>query len=62
MVVKSIFSVQEGVVAVEVHQNKEISEGGKNEGKKRVGSAIHQRRTNRGNVNIKKRERGGVVL
>ena len=45
-------------MAIEVPQNKEISGGGKKE----VGSAIRRRRANRGEgINIKKRERGGVV-
>ena len=34
---------------------------GKNGGRKEIGSAILWRRTNRGSINIKKRERGGVV-
>ena len=40
-------------MAIEVPQNEEISGGGKNGGRKEVGSAIHQRRANRGSVNIK---------
>ena len=44
-------------MAVEVHQNEEICGGGKNGGRKGVGSAIRRRRANRGSVNIKKRER-----
>ena len=48
-------------MAVEVPQNEEISGGGKNRGKKGVGSAIRRRRANRGGVHIKKRERGGVA-
>ena len=35
--------------------------GGKNGGRKEIGSAILQRRENRGSINIKKWERGGVV-
>ena len=46
-------------MAIEVPENEEIPGGGKNGGRKGVGSAIHQRGANRGN--IKKRERGGVV-
>ena len=37
-----------GVMAIEVPQNKEISGGGKNGGRKGVGSAIRQRGANRG--------------
>ena len=35
--------------------------GRKNGGRKRIGSAILRRRANRGSINIKKWERGGVV-
>ena len=48
-------------MAVEVPQNEEITGGGKNGGTKGVSSAIPLRRANRGGINIKKRERGGVV-
>ena len=41
------------MIANEVPQNKEISGGGKNGGTKRVGSAICQKRANRGSINIK---------
>ena len=41
-------------MAIEVSQNKEISGGGKNGGRKEIGSAIPQRRANRGSINIKK--------
>ena len=41
-------------MAIEAPQNEEISGGGKNGGKKRIGFAIHRRRANRGSVNIKK--------
>ena len=41
-------------MAIEVPQNEEISEGGKNEGRKRVGSATRRRRANRGSINSKK--------
>ena len=34
---------------------------GKNGERKEIGSAILRRRTNRGSINIKKWERGGVV-
>ena len=43
-----------GVMAIEVPQNEEISGGGKNGGRNGVGSVIHQRRTNRGSIFIKK--------
>ena len=48
-------------MTVEVTQNKEISKGGKNGERKGVGSAIHRKRVNRGSINIKNREQGGVV-
>ena len=35
-------------MAIDVPQNKEISGGGKNEGRKRVSSAIRRRGANRG--------------
>ena len=41
-------------MAIEVTQNKEISGGGKNGGRKGVGSAIRRRRVNRGSIHIKK--------
>ena len=41
-------------MAIEVLQNEEISEKGKNEERKAIGSAICRRRENRGSVNIKK--------
>ena len=37
-----------GVMAVEVPQNEEILGGGKDGGRKEVGSAIHWKRANRG--------------
>ena len=40
-------------MAVEVPQNEEISLGGKNGGRKGVGSAAHWRRANRGSINLK---------
>ena len=43
-------------MAIEVPQNEEVSGGGKNRGRKRVGSAICHRRANRGGIHIKKRE------
>ena len=48
-------------MAIEVPQNEEISRGGKNGVKKGIGSAIRRRRANRGSINIKKRDRGGVL-
>ena len=41
-------------MAVEVLQNEEISGGGEDGGRKGVGSAIRQRRENKGSTNIKK--------
>ena len=49
------------MIAVEVHLNKEISGRGKNRGGMEVGSSIRRRRANRGSINIKEKERGGVV-
>ena len=48
-------------MAIEVPQNEEISGGGKNRGRKGVGSAIRRGGANRGGVHIKKREQRGVV-
>ena len=48
-------------MANEVPQNEEISGGGKNGGRKGIGSAIHRGGANRGGVHIKKGEQGGVV-
>ena len=48
-------------MAIEVPQNEEISGGGKDGGRKAVGSAIRWRGANRGGVHIEKREGGGVV-
>ena len=42
-------------------QSEEISGGGKNGGRKGVGSAIRRRRAHRESINIEKREQGGVV-
>ena len=44
-----------------VPQKEKISEGGKNGGRKGVGSAIRQRGAIRRGIHIKNRERGGVV-
>ena len=46
--------VPEGVMAIEVPKDEEISGGGKNGGRKEVDSAIHMRRANRGSIHIKK--------
>ena len=46
--------VPEGVMAIDVPQNNEISGGGKNGGRKEVGSAISQRKANRGSINMRK--------
>ena len=59
--VRSTFWVQEGWMAIEVPQNEEISGGGINVGKKGIGSAVSWRRANRGSINIKEWERGGVA-
>ena len=48
-------------MAIEVPQNKEISGGKNNGGRKGIGSAVHRRGANRGGIPIKKSERGGVV-
>ena len=48
------FWVLEGLMAVEVSQNKEICGGGKNGGRKEIGFAILWRRANWGSINIKK--------
>ena len=40
-------------MAIEIPQKKEISGGGKNAGKKGIGSAIHRRKANRESINIK---------
>ena len=48
-------------MAIEVPQNEEISGGGKNGGRKKVGSIICRRRVNGGSVDIKKRDRVRVV-
>ena len=48
-------------MAIEVPKNEEISGGGKDGGRKGVGSAIRWGGANREGIHIKKRERGGVV-
>ena len=48
-------------MAIEVRQNEEISGGGKNGGRKGIGSAICWGGANRGGVHIKKREQGRVI-
>ena len=50
--VRSTCSVSKGVMAIEVLQIEEISDGGR----KGVCSAIRQRGANRGNIHIKKKE------
>ena len=52
------FGVREGMMANEVIQNEEIFRG--KSGEKDVGSAICQRRSNRGSIDVK-RERGKVI-
>ena len=46
----SIFCVSEGVIAIGIPQNEEISGGGKNEGRKEINSAIGRKRANIINV------------
>ena len=46
--------IPRGVMAIEVPQKEEISGGGKNGGRKGVGSAICRRRANRESIKIKK--------
>ena len=41
-------------MVIEVPQNEGIFGGGKNGGRKEIGSAIRRRRANRGSINIKK--------
>ena len=48
-------------MAIEVPQNEEISGGGKDGGRKGVGSTIRWGGADRGGIHIEKRERGGVV-
>ena len=49
------------MLAIEVPQNEENSGGGKNEVGKRVGSIFYHRNANKGTINIKEREQGGIV-
>ena len=49
--------VPEGVMAIEVPKNEEISGGGKDG----IGSAIRWGGANRGGIHTEKREQGGVV-
>ena len=49
----SFESQREGVMAIEVPENEEISEGGKNGGRKEVGSAIRRRGANRGALTLR---------
>ena len=53
--------VPEGVMAIEVPQNEEISGGGKNGERKGVRSAIRWGGANKGGIHLEKRVRGGVV-
>ena len=48
-------------MAIEVLQNEEIFGGRKKKRGKGVGSAIRQSIANKKSINIKRRERGGVV-
>ena len=41
-------------MAIEIPQDEEISGGGKNRGRKGIGSAIRRRKANRGSISIKK--------
>ena len=52
------FSVKAESEARKIHR---FHIGGKNGGRKKIGSAILRRRTNRGSINIKESERGEVV-
>ena len=58
MWIRSTFGVPSEMMAIEMPQNDEISGGGKNECGEELDSAIHQRRANRGSINVKERERG----
>ena len=49
----SFESQREGVMAIKVPENEEISEGGKNGGRKEVGSAIRRRGANRGALTLR---------
>ena len=48
-------------MAIEVLKNEDISGGGKDGGRKGIGSAIRWGGANRRGIHIEKRERGGVV-
>ena len=50
--VGSTFRAPEGIMTIEVLQNKEISRGGKNGGRKEIGSAICRSRSNRESIMI----------
>ena len=52
--VGSTSGVPEGVMAIEVPQNEEISGGGKDGGREGIGSAIRWGGANRGGIHIKK--------
>ena len=53
MGVGTIFGASEGVMAIDVSQNKEISGGVKDGGRKGIGSAIRRRRANSWSINTK---------
>ena len=48
-------------MAIKAPKNEEISGGGKNGGRKGIGSAIRWGGENRGGIHIKKKKQGGVV-
>ena len=50
--VRKTFRIPERVMVVTIPQNEEICGGGKNGGRKRVGSAISRKRMNRESINI----------
>ena len=52
--VGSTSGVPEGVMAIEVPQNEDVSGGGKNRGRKGIGSAIRWGGANRGGIHIEK--------
>ena len=55
--VRSTSGVPEGLIAIEVPQNEEISGGEKNEGRKRFGSAIYWGGANRGAYTLRKKSK-----
>ena len=61
MGIRSTFRVPgRELMAIEVAKMKKISGEGKKGGRKGVVSAIRQKRANRGSIDIKQKERGGV--